>query len=254
MARRCPRRRLREAEADVQPVLGPRPDHRRAIGGRQRLDRARSQRQGRQRARLEHLPVLNERPFPAQVREIGKVVAIGHGEAASQRVHYGDAHGFHELLVLVERGVHRAVRVYQAVDAEAAVVGLLAEIPAVGVPDLALRGLLAQPLVDPVPHETAAQPPVALDGLPVLLQVAAAVPHGMRILAHDHRTIIRGILGVSDQPLDCRIHGRDDVAHTARHPGVAHNRLPVDGARRVQSTDGVRLGVDVAAHARLVAQ
>ena len=68
-----------------------------------------------------------------------------------------------------------------------AVVGLVAEVAAVGVADRAVGEPLVEAVVAPLPDEAALEPGRRLDRVPVLGERAVAVAHRVRVLAHDQR-------------------------------------------------------------------
>ena len=104
--------------------------------------------------------------------------------------------GLIDMLHFVIVGMWLAVRSYDAVDEETAVVGLVAEVAAVGPELIRLQGQgcgvaqgravdgLCESLVSPVPDGGADDGGVGIDDVPVLLEVAHGVAHGMAVLAH----------------------------------------------------------------------
>ena len=99
----------------------------------------------------------------------------------------------------------------QPVNAETAVVGLVAEIAAVGIPFLTLIRDLPDALVHPVPDETALQTRIGLDDVPVLFEVAGAVAHRMGIFGHDEGAGFAWRPRHLDEPVHTRIHRAHDV-------------------------------------------
>lgn len=98
-----------------------------------------------------------------------------------------DPHRLDDLLELQQTGGGDPVGQDQPVADEIAVVQLLAEVAAVGMEHLTGRGLLPQPVVDPLPDETALAALMTLEQPLVLAQSAGAVAHGMRVLTEQER-------------------------------------------------------------------
>ena len=89
--------------------------------------------------------------------------------------------------------VRSPVRADQSIDAETAVVGHVAEITAVQeviLLSVAVSQPYAQSLVHPVPDGGAADAPVSVDYVPVLLEIAAGIAHGMGILPHHEGFVV----------------------------------------------------------------
>ena len=87
-----------------------------------------------------------------------------------------------------------AVRIDETVKAEIAVVLKLPEISAVPVHGLSVPGRsLIDRVVAPFPDESSAQTGIFLDQLPVLLQIARAVSHGVAVLYEEERFFRIGV-------------------------------------------------------------
>ena len=65
-------------------------------------------------------------------------------------------------------------------------------------------------LIDPIPDEAALKLPVAFDGIPVVLEIADAIAHGVGVLALDERSIL-GLTHVLEHAIDGRIHGAVNI-------------------------------------------
>ena len=86
--------------------------------------------------------------------------------------------------------MRRAVWPDHAVDAEILVVGLVAVVAAIG-PIFAVHVVeIEQALVDPVPNESALQAGQVFKSLPVFLQIAVGVAHGVGVFAADERAVV----------------------------------------------------------------
>src|SRR5690606_37193388 len=94
---------------------------------------------------------------------------------------------------------------------EVPVVGLVTEVPAVGPVRRPVLGGDGDAVVEHLPDEAALQAVVGLDRRPVVGEVAAAVAHGVGVLAHDERAVVGGRPGPLDDAVDRRVHGADDV-------------------------------------------
>ena len=106
-----------------------------------------------------------------------------------------------------------AVGIYYAVDTEVAVGrgAVLAVVAAVCPVFTAVSGLGGKSLVYPVPNTAALQDGVFLDDVPVILEIAEAVAHGMGIFAEDERAGHFGVLCVFLDTGGTVVHGAEDV-------------------------------------------
>ena len=138
-----------------------------------------------------------------------------------------------------------AVGLHQPVTAEVRIVGLVAEVAAVGPELTPILCFLPQRLVDEVPDASADEAGMRLDDVPVVLQVPDAVSHGVGVLAKNER-LLRVVLRVLDQPLDGHV-------HLAVHVGDVILPLIMDRARRVELPRRRRRRHEVAAASGLVA-
>ena len=66
------------------------------------------------------------------------------------------------------------------------------------------------PLIDPVPDKTALQRIVCFDGVPIVLQVADTVAHGVGVFTQNQRPV-RVLFRVADNMVDRRVHGAVDI-------------------------------------------
>ena len=163
-------------------------------------------------------------------------------------------HGLHaDVLVhlahLVEGRLGRVVGEEDAVHAEHAAVGLVAEVASVGPVAVArLRVIVVDGLVHPVPDGGAAEEVGRFDGVPVVHQVAHGVAHRVGVLRH-----VEGVLDVvlarhgSLHPGDGRILVRAHV-----HDVIV--ALVLHGARGVEGVQGLIGCREVLARSGLVAQ
>ena len=153
--------------------------------------------------------------------------------------------GLIDIPHLVVVGMRRPVGRQQPVDAERPVGGLVAEIAAVSpVFDAVL--LLQQPLVHPVPDGGAADGRIGIDDVPILLQVAHRIAHGVGIFAHDEGTV------VDPSGLRREFFGREVAVVVDRRVlpvGVAEGR-----GVGIEGEDGFVHRLHVAPHAAFVAQ
>ena len=127
-------------------------------------------------------------------------------------------------------GIQPAVGSNDAVAIEVIVTGGIAAVVATVGKDFATRNgaLVAQALIDEVPDVAALILRILADELPVLLEAAHRVAHGVGIFALDERTRVVA-LGVTLAPVVVGIHRASDVGITA----VVRRPLILTGARRV---------------------
>ena len=133
------------------------------------------------------------------------------GEQALVLVVLDDACGALDVLELGQSGVRDAVGRDEPVDAEVSVVDGLVVVAAV---ELDRPAVIAGPggdrVVAPLPHEAAAHALVGPDDLPVVLEVAGAVAHGVAVLHEDEGLVRVGVQVVADL-LDGRVHAAVQV-------------------------------------------
>src|SRR5215469_7693298 len=95
-----------------------------------------------------------------------------------------------------------AIRQYKSIRVEVVVVRLVAEVAAVSPEVLSITAFFANALVYPIPDETAMSPRPRFEEVPVLLEVAGAVAHGVGIFDLEEWTaltipivVVRNVLG-----------------------------------------------------------
>ena len=179
--------------------------------------------------------LLLPRPFPCE------------GGAEEQ-----DVDGLIDALHVEALGGRRSVGQDDAVAAEAAVVGIVAEVAAVG--PVALAGLPrnghAEPLVLPVPHELAHHGGVRLvDVAIVVYLVAHGVTHGVCVLALN----VGALRSAAHTALSGGEHVGIAAVHGARHVAPLAVALVVGDAARVELFDGLHHALKVVAAATFVA-
>ncbi len=164
---------------------------------------------------------------------------------------------------LPETRVGTQVRADQAVDAEVAVVDLLAEVAAVGPEGPPVTVGLGESLVPPVPHEATPERRVGVERVHVLVQRPVRVAHRVAVLAQDQRPVVEARLLGPPRPrhdvVDRGVHRAHDVGH---QPLRARRRLPVrtDDPLVVHEPGGIdradpgRRGVERGTVPRLVAE
>ena len=124
------------------------------------------------------------------VRQTDKVHVVVDGKLAGLGIVELHTDRTVDILVFHQSGAGSSVGIYQTIDTEVAVMGPFTAIAAIQVLCLAvLSNTGIDCVVTPLPHETAAQDVVGLDELPVILQVARAIAHGVCIFAHQKRFV-----------------------------------------------------------------
>ncbi len=123
---------------------------------------------------------------------------------------------------------------------------VFAKVSSVGNVFPAVFCLLPDPLIHPVPDETALQAPVSIEGFPVLLKSSRTVAHGVGILAEDVGFRI-WLLGKFLEICDGGIHGAAHICYF--YFPVA---FVVDEACRIDLTSPLCHGLVVAAETGFV--
>ena len=203
-----------------------------------------SDRSGHERLTTHHVAVHQSLRHQADILEGGKPTLVGDGQLASLGV-IGHANRADDLAVLGQTRARLLPREHHAVDAEVAIVGIVAVVAAVHVVGNAVLGHSSQTVVAPLPDKLALDAIPAIEDLLVLGQASRAIAHGVAVLAVDARLGER-VLAKVVHLRHARVHGGDDVDGI----GVAV-LLVVDRA----AVELVGLGVhraDVAAVAALV--
>ena len=188
--------------------------------------------------------------------QVGVVEVVVDGEQALLLVVLDDAGGALDVLELGESRVGDAVGRDEPVDAEVAVVDGLVVVAAV---ELDRPAVIAGPggdrVVAPLPHEAAAHALVGPDDLPVVLEVAGAVAHGVAVLHEDEGLVGVGVQVVADL-LDGRVHAavQVDAGVVVAALGVAVvGALVVSQPRGVEVLDPEERRLEGAAVGALVA-
>ena len=164
-----------------------------------------------------------------------EVVTVGHADVACSEGEGFEVDGLQHPLHFVEVWMGRTVSSQQAVGAEVGVVhhAYKAHVASVGPDVVALLVMGGKGLVYPVPDEAALQLVVAVDEVPVVLQIAYAVAHGVGILAEDEGTRV-ALVHMAAQGPDAGIHGAVNVAlGIVATPFVLHGTGGVGGMGQV---------------------
>ena len=119
--------------------------------------------------------------------------------------------GLDNLLILDEAGMGVMLRRCQAIDAEVAVVGFVSEVTAVSEELNVILVFRANAVVGPFPHTAANQALVGVDRVPVFLEVAGAVAHGVGVFAHEVWAVVDCLHGLFHQRIHCGVHAADHV-------------------------------------------
>mmetsp|Transcript_30857 Transcript_30857/g.65268 ORF Transcript_30857/g.65268 Transcript_30857/m.65268 type:complete len:202 (+) Transcript_30857:1424-2029(+) len=94
-----------------------------------------------------------------------------------------EIHRLHAFFELDHGRMRHPLRRYHAVDIEIRIVRHISVVATVG--NVAI--LVAQPLIDPIPDESALQAFMLFDDFPIVGEAAGRVPHCVCILTHDKR-------------------------------------------------------------------
>src|SRR4051812_25705530 len=116
-----------------------------------------------------------------------------------------------DLLVFVEGRMRKPIRAQQSIATEIAVIGRVAKVATISKVELAISSFLANTLIDPIPKKAPLQARIERNRIPILLQVARAIAHGVRIFAHDNRTRLFGVFGHLDDARHAWIHGAEYI-------------------------------------------
>ena len=185
--------------------------------------------------------------------EAHEVVEVADQEPA--RAERLDANRAGEELQLGEGGVGGSIGPDDPVRAEVGVVGLVAEVPAVGPVLPASVVSPPDPVVDPLPDEPALERAVTLEGREVVGEPTVRVAHAVRVLAEDHRPGVVALLGPRHDVVQLRVHRADDVRGASpTRPVVPDRALVVEGPRGVPAPDPACGCIVVRAVAALVAE
>ena len=145
--------------------------------------------------------------------EVGKVVPVFHRDGEVVGIGEGRLDVLVHMLDGMEMGMRFAGCVDQTVAAEAAERGYpLGAVVATVAPVPAAVGIdLAERLVYPVPDATALSHRLRLEHLPVVLQTALAVAHGVGILTQDEGAVDVGLGQIGLYLVDAAVHAAIDV-------------------------------------------
>ena len=145
-------------------------------------------------------------PGEGIVAQIIEIKAVSQGKQPLCFIDHPQPRRAQHMGVLDHARMRRPVRVEQRVHTEVAVVRVFSKVAAVGpVVTAAIGRWLEDAVIHKLPYTAAHQARACVDGLPVVLQVAGALPHGMRVLAQEERLGII-LLPFPDHPLHGGIH------------------------------------------------
>ena len=118
--------------------------------------------------------------------QVGVVEVVADGDKPGLLVVAHHPGGTLDVLELSQPRVRDAIGRDQAVDAEVAVMDGLVVVAAIEVDRPSVRvGPRGNGVVAPLPHETTAHALVGQDDLPVVLEVAGPIAHGVAVLHQD---------------------------------------------------------------------
>ena len=202
-------------------------------------------RTGHERLAADHVAVHQGLGRQADILESGEPTLVGDGQLARLGV-ISHANRADDLAILSEARARLLPREHHAIDAEVAVVGVVAVVAAVHVVGNAVLGHSSQTVVAPFPDKLALDAIPAIEDLLVLGQASGAIAHGVTVLAVNAR--------LGERMLAKVVHLR----HTGVHRGNDVDGIGVAVLLVVDRTtvELVSLGVhraDVAAIAALVA-
>jgi len=167
-----------------------------------------------QRAVSDGGAVFGEFPVGLEkVFQVGKDILILHFNKTFGQVRRMNSNVLIDFFGFMQMGVGFAVGLDQTVAAEVAVVGLIAEVAAIGPECFAAdRVNFLYALIDPVPDKAALQRPVFFNDNPVIGQIAAAVAHGVRIFTKNQRAVNIVTFGVRFNLMNPGVHRTDNVS------------------------------------------
>ncbi len=140
----------------------------------------------------EHGAIAGERPADMERAKIQEMMPVGDFDAdravATRQCGSGfDVDRLMDFLHLPILRVYGAVGVDNSLDAKHSVVRYIAEVAAVRDELSSISGALAQSLVNPFPDEPAEEPRMRVDFIPVFLEVANGIAHGVRVFSCQNR-------------------------------------------------------------------
>ena len=202
-------------------------------------------RAGHERLAAHYVAVHQGLRRQADIIEGGKPTLVGDGQLARLSV-ISHANRTDDLAILSEARARLLPGEHHAIDAEVAVVGVIAVVATIHIVGNAVLGHSSQTVVAPFPDKLALDAIPAIEDLLVLGQASGTIAHGVTVLAVDAR--------LGERMLTKVVHLR----HTGVHGGDDINGIGVAVLLVVDRTiiELVSLGVhraDVAAIAALVA-
>ena len=258
VASRAPRGGFRREKSHGEKTFLPGPHGGRRDRQAERLAFARGGFQRGQFPASDGLAIHGELPRSAQPFERREILLVRHNQPAV--LSEPDPDRLRELFEFEDSGVRGAVRPDEPVADKIRVVRLVAEVAAIHPERTPLFVGAPDPVIDPFPDESSLEAVVFFKRVVVFAEAAVAVPHRVRILAHDQRAGVFGRLRPADDVGDRRIHRADQVCRGAAVGGivpprtVAHRALVVEDARRIVFADPAGHGLVVRPPAALVAE
>ena len=198
-----------------------------------------------------HAIAVGEPPAQFIIPQVAVVEMVFDNEIAVGRVGRCEAYVLIHFFHFGKPRMRRAVGLHKTVDAEVLVVVIVvgAEVAAISPVCIAVLIFCEQALVHPVPYEAALHLLAGADDVEIFLEVAAAVAHGVGILAHDIGT--SGILarGVFLHAANVGVHRTHDVGDAP-----LHRLLELHGTGVVATFYPIVCGLEVGAVAAFVAE
>src|SRR4030043_1869948 len=243
-----PGKAIHESDAEAQPVLGAGTGLRLLKGNRNDPALPRSDVQPAQVSPSDLNPVGDHRPEEFIPHQVRKKELIDNFDPSRRQVDGPEADVLINLLDLVGLGCYRPVGKQDPVAAEALLLAAGVKIVGTAVITASSREHFLHSLVRPIPYRASLELGVALDRVPVILEVAERIPHAVGILAHDERAV-RLLLGIGDDFFDTGIHRAVDISV---RPELSP--LIVDRAGWVAAVEPFARRLEVRAVARLIPQ
>ena len=195
------------------------------------------------------LPVFPQGPYHIDIGQRLEVALVEDFNLALRHVYCLDAHVLIDLLHFIVLGLGLMAGEEDAVHAEHAAVGLVAEVASVGQVAVArLRVVVVECLVHPVPNGGSTEEVGRLDSFPVVDEVAHGVAHRVGIFGY-----VEGVLDVV-LARHGTAHPRDGGILVGAHVHDVVVALVLNGARGVELMEGVVGRHEVLARSGLVAQ
>ena len=147
--------------------------------------------------------------------------------------------------------IGHAVRADETVVAEILVAGVEAvEVASIGVDHPSVLARPAYGLVHEVPDEASLVFRILADQVPILLEAALGIAHGMGVLALDERPGLGRILAVAHHVAVFHVHRAIDIGLAVLGQGP----LILDGTRRIQGLDHIIGIVEIGARTAFIAK